>query len=70
MGATATIANKYTKALLAGNDLIIATEYSDAINEIKNSVNSQTISETLIDNAALKVLAWKYYKGLIVDIEK
>ncbi len=70
MGATKSITNKYTKALLAGNDLVIVTEYDSAINEIKESINKNTISEALVDNVALKVLAWKYYKGLIIDNEK
>ena len=52
-------------ALKAGNDLIIITDYLTGINDIKNSLNNNEISEDLINKAVLKIIAWKYYKGLI-----
>ena len=55
-------------ALKAGNDLIIITDYVSGINDIKNALNNDEISEDLINNAIIKILAWKYYKGLIKDI--
>lgn len=70
MGATKDIDNKYLKALLAGNDLLIVTDYDEAYQEIKNGVLNNQVSEKLIDQAALKVLAWKYYKYLIIENEK
>lgn len=70
MGATSSIKDRSTKALLAGNDLIITTNYEESINDIKNALNNQSISEASINNAALRVLAWKYSKGLITEKEK
>lgn len=67
MGATSSIDNRYVEAILAGNDLIITTDYAASINEVKAAINNKTISEESIDNAVLRVLAWKYYKGLITD---
>ena len=52
-------------ALKAGNDLIIITDYLTGINDIKNSLNNNEINEDLINKAVLKIIAWKYYKGLI-----
>ncbi|MGN0973797.1 MAG: glycoside hydrolase family 3 N-terminal domain-containing protein [Bacilli bacterium] len=65
MGAISSINNATVKAILAGNDLIITTDYIKSINEIKAAVNDGTISEDLIDKLAFRVLAWKYYKGLM-----
>ncbi len=67
MGATSTIPDVALKALLAGNDLIISTNYAQEFNQIKNAVLNQTISEDLVNRVTLRVLAWKYYKGLLSD---
>ena len=65
MGATSSIENSTLKAVLAGNDLIITTDYEDSFNQIKNAINDGTISEELIDKLAFRIIAWKYYKGLL-----
>lgn len=70
MGATRNIASKYMGAILAGNDLLIVTNYEDAFEEIKNGVNNHKIDESIIDDSVTKVLAWKYYKYLIVENDK
>lgn len=70
MGATSNIDNASVKAILAGNDLIITTDYKESVASIKNALNNGTISEELINRVSLRVLAWKYYKGLIFDNEK
>lgn len=70
MGATSSIDNAHVKAVLAGNDLIITTDYAGAFNEIKTAVNNGTISENQIDKLAFRVLAWKYYKGLMIENNK
>ena len=62
--------DKYVKkssleALKAGNDLIMASDYSSSIKEIKEALNSKLISEDLIDRAVIRVLAWKYYKRMM-----
>lgn len=64
MSALDTISNKTIKALLAGNDLIITTDYATSFNELKTSVQNKTIDETVIDQHAFRVLAWKYYKEM------
>ena len=70
MGAVSTINNATVKALLAGNDLIITTDYEESIEEIKEAINDNIIDESLIDKLAVRVLAWKYYKGLIFENQK
>lgn len=70
MGATANIQNATLNALLAGNDLIITTDYDTSVAELKKALENDTISEDLINRVSLRVLAWKYYKGLFVDNEK
>lgn len=70
MGAVSNVSNAVVKAILAGNDLIITTNYKDDIESIKNALNNGTISEEQIDKLAFRVLAWKYYKGLMFDEQK
>lgn len=55
------------KAILAGNDLLIVTDYAESVKDIKGAINDGIISEEVLDDAVLKVLAWKYYKGLMID---
>ena len=67
MGA---IINNYQKdaiinAINNGNDLLIVTDYNTAINNVKNALKEGLISENILTKRALKILAWKYYKGLI-----
>lgn len=61
------IDNINVKALLAGNDLIITTDYETAIDDIKKGIEDGNITEDTIDKAAFRVLAWKYYKGLMYN---
>ena len=70
MDAVSSIPNASLKAIMAGNDLIITTDYEKSIKEIKQGLNDATISEELIDKLAFRILAWKYYKGLIIDNQK
>jgi len=67
MGAIDDLEEATIKAVLAGNDLIITTDYKTSINAIKKAIDNGTISEDLIDKLAFRVLAWKYYKGLIYE---
>lgn len=67
MGASKNIGNKYVKALKAGNDLIITTDYEESFNEIKLGLENGEITEEDINKLAFRVLAWKYYKGLIIE---
>ena len=65
MGATKDIPDKFVKAIKAGNHLLLVQDYASAQKEIINAVESGTLSEATITRLALKVLAWKYYKGLM-----
>ncbi len=67
MGAVSSIDNATVKAVLAGNDLIITTDYEESVNSIKTATYDGTISEALIDKLAFRILAWKYYKGLMLE---
>ena len=60
----------YQKALLAGNDILMISDYEEGFNAIKQAVTSKVISESLIDKLAFRVLAWKYYKGLMFEKHK
>lgn len=70
MGATSSIDNVAVKAILAGNDLIITTDYATDIANVKEAFTNGNISEDLIDKLAFRVIAWKYYKGLMFDTQK
>lgn len=70
MGATSGIANATVKALQAGNDLIITTDYQNSVYEIQKALQDGVVDNSLIDKAAFRILAWKYYKGLMFENEK
>lgn len=70
MGATSSIDNAAVKAILAGNDLIISTNYQTDITNIKNAVNNGTIPESTINKLSTRIIAWKYYKGLLFENQK
>ena len=53
------------RSLEAGNDLIIINDYVSGINEIKDAINNNSFDINILDKAVLRVLSWKYYKGLI-----
>lgn len=53
------------EAILAGNDVIMVSDYKRCVREIKEALQSGKITLDMIDYMVFKVLAWKYYKGLI-----
>ncbi len=59
--------NPYIEAVLAGNDLLITTDYKKTYEEIIKGVNNGTIDEELINEAVLRILLWKYQLGLIEE---
>ena len=65
MGSVSEIENVYSKAIKAGNDLIIVSNYNDAIKDIKKALIDEELTEADINDHASRVLAWKYYKGLM-----
>ena len=67
MSSLDNVSNKYVKALISGNDLMIVSDYESAYNEINDSLSNKTISEEILNYHVFKVLAWKYYKGLMFE---
>lgn len=65
MGAVKNIENKNVLSLLAGNDLLISTDYEESIKEIRNAIDNNTLNQETLDEHVLRVLAWKYYKKLL-----
>ncbi len=65
MGALKNIENIETKALLAGNNILITSNYKNSFNNIKNGINSGLITEAEINKLVFRVIAWKYYKNLL-----
>ncbi len=65
MGALKNLEDVYIKAIKAGNDLIITSDYKEAIANIQKGLSEQAISIEDIDTHVLKILAWKYYKKLL-----
>lgn len=49
----------YAKAVLAGNDLIIVSDFETAYNEVMFSVKNGTIPMEVIDEAYNRVMEWK-----------
>lgn len=70
MGATSSIDNATVKALLAGNDLVITTDYENSFRSIKTAIENKTMDESMINKLAFRVIAWKYYKGLMFENAK
>lgn len=65
MGATKEIENKYTKAIQAGNNILLISDYKTAHDQILASIQKGELTEEDINYLTFKVLAWKYYKGLL-----
>lgn len=52
-------------AVLAGNDMIVTTDFTTQIPQVIAAVEDGTIDESLIDQAVSRVLGWKYDLGLL-----
>ncbi len=52
-------------AVLAGNDMIVTTDFEAQIPQVIAAVESGAIDEGLIDQAVGRVLGWKYDLGLL-----
>lgn len=64
MKALGAYENAALKSVLAGNDLLIVTDYENSINSIKRAVDEGTLGEGVIDRAVRRILAWKMYKEI------
>ena len=52
-------------AVLAGNDMIVTSDFARQIPQVVEAINGGTIDKTLIDRAVERVLGWKYDLGLL-----
>lgn len=59
MEAMAEYETPYTKAVLAGNDMMIVTDFETAYNEVLTAAQNGTIPESVINTAAERVLKAK-----------
>ena len=60
------IENAEVKALLAGNNILITTDYEKSFQNILEALNEELITEEELNKSVFKVLAWKFYKGILV----
>ena len=56
-----------TLAINAGNDMIITSDFMNMKNELLESVESGELSEETINQAVIRIIAWKYYSGLFEE---
>ncbi len=54
-----------TLAINAGNDIIITSDFITMRDELLKSYEEGKIKEKTIDKAVLRVIAWKYYSGIL-----
>lgn len=59
------ISDTSSKAIKAGSDLVITTDYVESFNAIKKSLKDGVIDEERINHSVFRILAWKYYKKLM-----
>ncbi len=65
MGAMKNVSNIGGKAISSGNDLIITSDAPTTFNQIKSSIANGSVNEDALNHAVFRLLAWKYYKGLL-----
>ncbi len=65
MGAVSQLPGVAASALLAGNDLIITTDYAASFRELTEALEQGIITEDLLDQHVSRLLAWKYSKKLL-----
>jgi beta-N-acetylhexosaminidase len=56
-------------AVLAGNDMLILSDFDSAYEPILEAVRSGVIPMEMIDRAVFRILAWKLARGIIADVE-
>ena len=52
-------------AVLAGNDMLIVTDFAASYNSILKAVKNGEISEEKLDESVLRILKWKYYMNIM-----
>ena len=58
-------ADPSVQAVLAGNDLLIETNYAQGYASVLAAVRSGVIPAQTIDRAVFRILAWKYARGIL-----
>ncbi|WMJ86717.1 glycoside hydrolase family 3 protein [Anaerocolumna sp. MB42-C2] len=53
------------QAIIAGNDLVIATDYNTQIPAVLNAIRNGKITEDRIDESVIRVLTWKLNLGIM-----
>lgn len=53
------------RAVLAGNDMILSTDYQIQYNAVLDAVNSGIITEERLNQSIRRILRWKYSLGII-----
>ena len=54
-----------TLAVNAGNDMIITSDFVTMYKEVLASVNDKKISTDTLNKAVIRIIAWKYYSGIM-----
>ena len=62
---TYTVGEAAVQAVLAGNDMILATDYQVQYNAVLEAVKSGQISEEQLEESVKRILRWKYTLGLL-----
>lgn len=57
--------NAATMAINAGNDMIITDDFITMKDEVIKAIENNNIKEETINKAVTRIIAWKYYSGLI-----
>lgn len=58
-------ASPVVTAFLAGNDMLCVADIDTAYEKLLEAAKDGTIPEELLDHAVMRILSWKYAKGLI-----
>ena len=65
MGAVSNIENKEIKALKAGNNILITSDFIESFNTIKKGIENNLLKEEELNKLVFNIIAWKYYKKLL-----
>lgn len=65
MGALKDIPDTSVRAIEAGNDILITTDYIKSFDEIKEAIQNGRLDKDSIERKVFRILAWKYYKGIM-----
>ena len=57
--------NLHTEAILAGNNILIVSDYEKSFQNLLEAINEELITEEELGKSVLKILAWKCYKKLL-----